>query len=876
MGRIARFGVLMYNNGIMSIRNVISFLLVAGLAVGSAYADQVRIREKGMFPAVRSTAKGVVRGLSASSSSEGRSVAAKAVVALGDRLGIAVSEGDLRERTTHVDAFGRRHVRLMQLFNGVEVDGRELVVHFDEGGNVYEVNGDCLDTSALAPFPDPAVHVDGAVLAVYCKGDDASCARLAWRRQEKGRIVFTDAQTGEVIHVRRASARFLDSDDKKWEQDGLRVDMDRVIEFARDIPFPEGDPTTVVGTLPPLQGGAEVTVGAIETTGGDRYLSTVTEDGIEIGVLDGVASPKFIQAAKEAFDEEREFTDEFLAETGWTKVSDDEDEDMPSAFAIMHSIESVLAYYKSAFNRLSYDGQGGRVAAWRFWQDDGTDLDTGYENAFWISLGDNETHTNGCFFFGYDLRGSCSETSLDTCAHELTHGVTSWTAGLQYEGETGALNESFSDIIGVACEFALQPPATDLYVNPEPGKADWLIDEDSGEVARSLALPSAYGSPSRYKGHSWVDTSDTSEDNDYGGVHNNSGVQNHFFYLLSDGGSGENDGVQYSHIRGIGTDKAAKIAFLALTCYCGPRTDYESVIGCWDSAALDLVEEGVITEEDYASVAMAWAAVKPPLEVIMVPGKEIKTITLDPAGGRVVGEQVKFPRVKNGKVGSLPEAERDGYVFKGWYTAKTGGVKVSPSLKISRNVRYYAQWTPEKHKLTVRVNTKSGGTAKGSGMKAYESVVQLRAIPKRGYVFVRWENEDDDDPWPNAVKCRRQTIKFTMPNEDLAVRAVFVKKLKDSRIKLSVSPKHDWDVAKEPNRLTYVYVDSLSYPSVGITGAPRGFRLVRMPGTDRNYYIEATDVANMRPGTYTMKIAAKNRAFKGASQKIKVKVPKSR
>ena len=95
--------------------------------------------------------------------------------------------------------------------------------------------------------------------------------------------------------------------------------------------------------------------------------------------------------------------------------------------------------------------------------------------------------------------------------------------------------------------------------------------------------------PSRYYGISWADTHSK---NDEGGVHTNSGVQNHFFYVLCEGGTGwngekelVNDRVAYEDFDGIGIANAAKIAYLALTSYCRPRTDYREVQQCWLSAA---------------------------------------------------------------------------------------------------------------------------------------------------------------------------------------------------------------------------------------------------------------------------------------------------
>ena len=118
-----------------------------------------------------------------------------------------------------------------------------------------------------------------------------------------------------------------------------------------------------------------------------------------------------------------------------------------------------------------------------------------------------------------------------------------------------------------------------------------------------------YDNPSRYKGTDWASTASPSDDNDNGGVHSNSGVQNHFFYLLSEGGNGFNDGLEYEPFEGIGVEKAAQLAYRALTVYCRPRTDYGDIAAGWMSAAADLAASDVITAEDAEKVDRAWNAV---------------------------------------------------------------------------------------------------------------------------------------------------------------------------------------------------------------------------------------------------------------------------
>ena len=584
-------------------KNRMIFVALAAVAVvGATHARALRVREAGLWSPARNV-MGKVAGGTVASRADATS-AIRAVAALSDRLGISADAEALKVRRSDTDRFGRTHVRLQQIYKELEVDGRELIVHFGADGEVYEVNGDYLE--GLALDTTPVVDGGGATLVVYCASDDASKARLAWKLRKWRNYVFTDARTGEILHTRRIAPRAREG--KEMVPDDLPFDGDAVINTATSTPLPAGTATTVTGMLPEQQGGATVTVGATLGTDGKTYLATRNEAGIEIVVLDGIAAPQFRDLAKAAFAAgNARWFETFQDNTYFTAYSTSSAEDPANALAIVYNISIVLDYYAAAFRRSSYDGRGGRVAAWRFWNDDIRLFDTGYENACWLSANDGAANSPGCFFFGYDLTGQRSETALDTCGHELSHGITSWSADLQYEGEPGALNESFSDIIGVACEFAAQPRAADT-TNPGPGEADWLFDEDSGKAARSLANPKLYDQPSRYKGTKWNDTADTSEENDNGGVHINSGVQNFFFYLLSEGGRGDNDGGEYD-LQGIGVEKAVQIAYHALTAYCGPRTDYAAVMGCWDSAALDLVESGVLTAADHAAIAPAWAAV---------------------------------------------------------------------------------------------------------------------------------------------------------------------------------------------------------------------------------------------------------------------------
>ncbi len=128
--------------------------------------------------------------------------------------------------------------------------------------------------------------------------------------------------------------------------------------------------------------------------------------------------------------------------------------------------------------------------------------------------------------------------ALDIVAHELTHGVTDYSSGLIYQNESGALNESFSDIMGTSVEFYFQQPGSGNL------RADYLIGEDvvrPGGI-RSMADPQAYGDPDHYS-RRFTGTADN------GGVHINSGIANQAFYLAIEGGTNRTSGLS---VQGVG------------------------------------------------------------------------------------------------------------------------------------------------------------------------------------------------------------------------------------------------------------------------------------------------------------------------------------
>lgn len=205
----------------------------------------------------------------------------------------------------------------------------------------------------------------------------------------------------------------------------------------------------------------------------------------------------------------------------------------------------------------------------------------------------------GLFYFGAGDTKMNPVTSLDVVAHEFTHMVTRCNhftleeSGLVYEGESGALNESFSDIFASNVENYL-------------GRLDWEMGEDVmryDPYLRSLKDPKSKVQPNTYKGMYWVNTSEIENDN--GGVHTNSGVQNYWYYLICEGGSGTNDYSYSYNINGIGIDKGEQIAYRNLIYYLTPNATYADACKGSIQATIDLYGTGT----ELQTVKEAWRAV---------------------------------------------------------------------------------------------------------------------------------------------------------------------------------------------------------------------------------------------------------------------------
>ena len=185
--------------------------------------------------------------------------------------------------------------------------------------------------------------------------------------------------------------------------------------------------------------------------------------------------------------------------------------------------------------------------------------------------------------------------ALDIVAHEITHGLIEATSNLQFEGESGALNEAFSDIMGTSVEFFFQERGSGK------GKADYFIAEDvlSPGAARSMAAPDTYQQPDHYRER-------YTGKQDSGGVHINSGIVNNVYYLAIEGGNNPASGLPVTGVGPANREQIEKVFYRAFTLMLPSNATFSTARAATIQAARDLYGDG-----SPAAIALtqAWTAV---------------------------------------------------------------------------------------------------------------------------------------------------------------------------------------------------------------------------------------------------------------------------
>ncbi|MEV6114369.1 M4 family metallopeptidase [Streptomyces sp. NPDC052109] len=453
------------------------------------------------------------------------------------------------------DADGTLHTRYERTYAGLPVLGGDLVVDTNESGKTMEVikaTRATLKVAALTPAVSRAAAEKQAVQRARALGGRKQSAdsvrRVIWAGSGRPVLAyetvvggFQDDGTPNRLHVITDAA----TGGKLYEYQGIETGVGNT-QYSGQVTLT----TTQSGSTYTLTDGARgghKTYNLNHGTSGTGTLFSQTNDTWGNGTTSNAAT-----AGADAH---------YGAQETWD-------------------------FYKNTFGRSGIKNDG--VGAYSR-----VHYGNAYVNAFW---------DDGCFCMTYgDGSGNNDPlTALDVAGHEMSHGVTSNTAGLDYSDESGGLNEATSDIMGTGVEF---------YANNSSDPGDYLIGEKidingDGTPLRYMDKPSKDGSSadSWYSGVGGLD------------VHYSSGVANHFFYLLSEGsGAKVINGVSYDSptadglpVTGIGRDKALQIWYRALTTKFTSTTDYAGARTGTLAAAGELYGT---SSTEYKAVQDAWAAV---------------------------------------------------------------------------------------------------------------------------------------------------------------------------------------------------------------------------------------------------------------------------
>jgi bacillolysin len=410
-----------------------------------------------------------------------------------DLLRLDDPDKELELRRHERDQLGRRHLRYAQMYRGLPVWPAELIVHLDSDGDVDLMDGAFVATprtlrtqpvvdanAAVARARDAVPHGATASagtpsLIVYARGDRSP--HLAWKLElsvsmTSRWLAVIDAIDGSVLaafnQVMEAAATGSGIDVLGNSQT-LHLWQDGATFFMVDTSKLMFDPTSPAPTLDTR--GAIIVLDAEHGTSDDANFQLVQ-----------VTSTN---------------------RNSWSPGD---------AVSAATNLGLTYDYYLERHNRNSIDGQGGTMLGV-------VRYDQGFDNAFW----------NGTLMIFGD--GQRYAAALDVVGHELTHGVTQYTANLEYHDQPGAMNEAMSDIFGEAVEAR----AT--------GRADWLnsaLLADPRNLADPASVDICSGCPAYpSKMSEFIGPDDAFLDNfvdrDNNGVHLNSTIISHAFYLLAEG-----------------------------------------------------------------------------------------------------------------------------------------------------------------------------------------------------------------------------------------------------------------------------------------------------------------------------------------------------
>lgn len=463
---------------------------------------------------------------------------------------ISQPEAEFLEKSTSVDELNMTHTLMQQMINGVPIFGGEIILHAKDGqinflnGSYYptidmnttpNINGQQSynivnsDLGVMEQYNSNVTWFEGQKkdpeLVVYPNSDTFS---LVYHVTEYKNLIerweyFVDAHTGKIVDKYPSICKFHNHDINTEEITSSNESVSETMESPTEVLL-DGSKTATALDLFDIQR----TINTYQV--GSRYY--MIDGSRDIFASTPSQMPNNPNGVIWTIDAQNtspanyDFKYDHITSTNnsWNNKT---------GVSAHYNAGKAFEYFRNVFNRSSINGSGGNIISLiNVADDDGKSMG----NAFWN--GQAMFYGNGDNAFYPLARG------LDVAGHEMTHGVIEGTANLTYQGESGALNESFADVFGV------------------------MIDRNNWQIGETVVKPSAYpsgalrdmadphnGAPTNNYNRGWQPKHYNERyigDQDNGGVHINSGIPNHAFYRFA---------------TAVGKDKAEKVYYRALTNY---------------------------------------------------------------------------------------------------------------------------------------------------------------------------------------------------------------------------------------------------------------------------------------------------------------------
>jgi Zn-dependent metalloprotease len=441
------------------------------------------------------------------------------------------AQTEFSQKSVTNDNLGFRHIKVQQLVNNIPVFGNETIVHYDAAGEIYAVNGNYDPNARNFKKAKDFISSNQAVkIAKSQVSFDASSLNADLADNLVPKLYLYNVNNEYIpVYVVRVNYLYPAPGDWYYFINAYNGNVVNKYNTLNNIAA-TGTGTGVLGDTKTLNLD-KVTVTTKRTTTTQYQLvdNTRAASIITYNCNNGTRIPGSIAYST-------------------TNVVTDK-----AAVDAHYYAGVVYDYYKSVFNRNGLNNANMAMKS-------SVHYSRSYNNAFWN--GSQMVYGDGDGVTFAPLSGA-----LDVVAHEMSHGVDSNTANLIYQNQSGALNESFSDVFGCFVENRYQPNAF-----------DWLVGEDiytpkkAGDALRSLANPALYNQPDNMSKYY-----NTTQDN--GGVHTNCGIPNKAAYLIATNGS-------------VGIAKAEQIYYRALTVYLTSSSNFSAARTALAQAAADLYGAG--------------------------------------------------------------------------------------------------------------------------------------------------------------------------------------------------------------------------------------------------------------------------------------------